>query len=282
MIQRVQSGQRLRVPARDYNAFAAAAEDFERRRLQQQTEPPSRREVIYVRNDSGADRGRFDVLGLDVPVILPEDNPDHFAVQIALSGVLPAAAHVGGSWAVLLEPLAEGAIGRACLAGACVARVKRNAATDRYCDVAAGNVRLQSSATGPAQVLWIEPVTLGTDAWAILRIGAGGGGSDSPIRLVRVKKTGGAGGSAYTAPSWTYAIYHHTPPTGVAWDDAENQLDAGPLQPELNHRSPGEWSAAADGSLARAALVTEGDTPTWHLLDCAEAPYVEFCNLGGE
>ena len=67
-LSKVQSGDPLVVPAQAYNAFIDAAKDFHQRtaNLGQQATPGYRSAgIVLVKNESGEDRARFDVLGLE-------------------------------------------------------------------------------------------------------------------------------------------------------------------------------------------------------------------------
>jgi len=180
--RKVQRGDPLAIPAAAYNAFLDVALDHRRR--QQTTRRQDQREfrqtgIALVRNDSGADRERFDVLGLAGPIIRPTDNADEFQNRVAFKGVVPTADH-GGSFAVLLEPLAPGAVGRACLDGVCAARVEMADETHGFAEAAEGVAdRLRSIASGTARLLWVQPVAERDDpavAWTILRVGDAPGG----------------------------------------------------------------------------------------------------------
>jgi hypothetical protein len=64
-LRKVQSGDPLRIPAATFNTFIDAARDFQQRTRQMgQKDRPSARHsgIIHVRNDSGTDRSRFEVL----------------------------------------------------------------------------------------------------------------------------------------------------------------------------------------------------------------------------
>ena len=75
-LQKVKPGDPLVIPAPTFNTFVDAANDFLARRQDQfQGSRPAARhsKIVLVRNDSGADRARFDVLGIDAPVFGPAD-----------------------------------------------------------------------------------------------------------------------------------------------------------------------------------------------------------------
>ena len=74
-LNKVRSGDPLVIPAPAYNAFIDAAQDFRARtaNLGQQATPVSRSSgIVMVKNESGTDRARFDVLGLGEPLFLPD------------------------------------------------------------------------------------------------------------------------------------------------------------------------------------------------------------------
>ena len=88
-LKKVQPGDPLAIPAATFNTFIDAVRDFQARTrgLAQGATPAVRRAaIVLIRNDSGYDRGRFDVLGIDSPIITPTDNEDAFKNQVAFSG----------------------------------------------------------------------------------------------------------------------------------------------------------------------------------------------------
>ena len=172
-LKKVQTGDPLRIPARAYNAFVDAARDLQGR--QQEIGGATRREfrqtgIVLVKNSSGADRDRFDVLGVDGVIFTPTDNLDEFKNQVVLKGITPAEDDHLGRFVVLLEPLADGEIGRACVDGVCPARIDVQDADDRFADVKdADAASLLGGAFGAASILWKED---GTGVkWAVVRIG---------------------------------------------------------------------------------------------------------------
>jgi hypothetical protein len=182
---KVQSGEKLRIPAAAYNAFIDTALDLRRRQQtsQQDSTPQARQTgIILVRNDSGADRGRFDVLGVSGVVITPTDNPDAFKSKIALIGASPAEAQHAGRFVVLLEPIAASKIGQACASGVTIARVDVVDTEHQFADVSDGSAaQLKSAEGGAGAILWKES---GTGVkWAVVRIGAGGGAEAEPIGM---------------------------------------------------------------------------------------------------
>ncbi len=171
-LKKVQSGDPLVIPAATYNTFIDAAQDYRQRtrRLGRQSTPDHRSaDIVLVRNDSGADRDRFDVLGVDSAIVTPTGNLDAFKDRVALAGVTPLASQHTGRFVVLLEPLAASEIGRACASG--VVQVRLNVQDDGtdYADVADGDATcLTTDPAGSATILWRETGT-GT-VWAVVRL----------------------------------------------------------------------------------------------------------------
>jgi hypothetical protein len=177
MLKKVRSGDPLVIPAATFNTFIDAAQDFQDR--QRSTSGDWRQErrqadMVLVRNESGADRGRFDVLGIAGPIIGRADNEDEFKQRVALHGVVPTESH-RAQFVVLLEPLASSAIGLACIAGVCPVRVEMINEAHRCAEVKPDDAsKLKSSVVGSAQLLWVEPAGERADptiAWAVARLG---------------------------------------------------------------------------------------------------------------
>lgn len=159
-MQKVKRGDPLVIPAGTFNTFVDAARDFQQRqRSAQRTTQRDQLDtgIILIRNESGADRGRFDVLGIAGPIIEPVDNAEEFKQRVALKGVVPSSPHAG-KFAILLEPATNQTIVRACLDGVCVVRVRMVDEAHTSADVAIGvTSRLESGDSGTARLLWVEP-----------------------------------------------------------------------------------------------------------------------------
>ena len=83
-LKKTQAGQTLEIPAEAYNAFIDAVRDVRGRRhdvAQDANEPFRQSGIVKVRNKSGADRDRFDVLMIDDPIIGPTDNLQQYKNQ---------------------------------------------------------------------------------------------------------------------------------------------------------------------------------------------------------
>ena len=279
-LSKVRSGAPLEIPAATFNTFIDAARDYRaRQNVRSVDSVPGRQQadVILVRNDSGAARSRFDVLGLSAPLINPvnaEAADGEWAAQVALSGVTPTADYVG-RFGVLLEPVADGALGRTVIAGAAWARVRMVSEDHVYADVDAGQAaQLCSSAVGTGRLLWVQPVGQRDDpeiALAVVRLGGGGG---STLEVVQVENVAGAGGGPGVAATYTYDIWRMEQDI-----DTDDPLNATPLTPQLQQRTLGlAYTAAARGSLALAFQNPAADG-AWTLLRVNElVTEVEECD----
>jgi hypothetical protein len=168
--KKVQPGQRLHIPAAAYNAFvdAAQAHRSQQHNVQQ---PPGESlplpGMIKVRNLTGQGCDRYNILSVGSPIIAPSQNLQQFKNQLAFNAVEPYAPISNFRYAILAEPLADEAIGRATLAGPSVVRIEVISSTHQYANPVAGQVGyLRSDQTGLFRILWKES---GTDLkWAVV------------------------------------------------------------------------------------------------------------------
>ncbi len=190
--RRVRPGQKLEVPAAAYNAFLDAARRERGRMLDTGRDRDADGRtygVIKVRNASGGDVPRFGVLALSSPVISPAyPNLSEFQAQVAIDGETPDGP--ARPFAVLLEPLADGAIGRAVVAGIVPVRLGSGPANLPYAVPEAGNVgTLRPAAAGPARIVWTD------GEWALVHLGV-----DEPFLRVRLTEPLEPTGSAAAEP----------------------------------------------------------------------------------
>jgi hypothetical protein len=204
VLKKVQRGQPLVIPASTFNAFVDAAQDFQRRKLSQQSTGQSTSrdaDMVLVKNTSGADRARFEILGINTPVITPTDNLEEFRNRVVLSGVVPTAANHWGKFVILAEPIRNGLLGLGWLSGVCPVKVDIVNANHWHADIADNSAaNLKSSGGGAAQILWKESGT-GVE-WTVVRLGRW-----SPtVFPVNLTQTGGSQGTTTTPASWTYSV----------------------------------------------------------------------------
>lgn len=181
--------------------------------------------VILVRNDTGAARNRFEIVGLGAPIFTPTDNESEFVNGWALKGALPDVGVHDGKFGILLEPCLASGFAH-CLIdglGLCKLEVPNAATTVGTADIDDGDATHLIAGSG-AQVLWHEPGAAGpSDKWAIVRLGAGA------VQLARARLTADLawGGSAT-------AVFRSGPPGSVVdgtatitvYDDLLNSGDS--------------------------------------------------------
>jgi hypothetical protein len=170
-LRRAVSGRQQRIPTEAYNAFVEAAAAERAGRFDRGTafgDDVRQAGVIKVRNDTDDPRARGEILALGAPLVLPSADLREFQRQVAMGGDLPDS--TTGKFAVLIDPIAPGRIGRAVASGIAFALVEADGDTD-FADSESGNAVLQSAAAG-AQVLWREDGS--GQKWAVVRLPVSG------------------------------------------------------------------------------------------------------------
>ena len=175
--RRVLPGERVTLPAAAWNAFIDAANYVRSRRHNTESEAVDefrQTGIVRVRNNTGFAQPRFAVLALSEPIIGPAANLQEFKSKPSFEGHTPYAPIAAGRFAVLLEPLAAGAIGRGIVAGVTPVQVTVDPAhLYDYAEMEPGNTQsLRNVPHGSARVLWVEPVG-STRRWAIVRLDGG-------------------------------------------------------------------------------------------------------------
>ena len=127
-------------------------------------------DIVHIKNTTSAARDRFNVLGVDSPLITPTQNEDAFKNRVVLMGSMPDKAKHFGRLAILYEPIRAGEIGQAWLSGICPAKVNVIQAGHQFADLIDSDATaLRSGHAGSAQILWHEGQGYGK--WAIVRLG---------------------------------------------------------------------------------------------------------------
>lgn len=176
-LKKVHPGDPLRIPAVTFNTLIDVARDHQANRQNATRQPgavlPPPGVILTIRNDSGADRNRFEVLGLDDPVFPPEDNTADFSRGPIMSAVIPYDPTHLAAFAVLLEPISDGAVGRAIVQGAAYVQVKiADADVATWADIADGQTgHLVAGTTGSAKIVWRASSGTGT-VWCVCLLGA--------------------------------------------------------------------------------------------------------------
>ena len=166
----VKAGDRLEIRAPVWNKMLDAARDRQAQQHSTGRNPGSdfRGVPILMKNNSGADRSQYEILGISGIVFAATD--DGFKQRVVLTGVTPAMGSHEGKFAVLAEPIGDGDIGPAVVDGVTICQVNITDADHEYADIADGDAaKLVSAKSGPVQIIWIESGT-GTK-WAVVRIG---------------------------------------------------------------------------------------------------------------
>ena len=137
LFDHVRAGEALRIRAPAWNAMLDVAADH-RAAPSLSAEPKARRSeggIVPVKNTSGADRERFDILGVDAPIFTPADSLDAFKDQVALKGVTPTLGDHESRFVVLLEPVKAGGIGLAGVQGVFPVKVDVQDEDHEFADV---------------------------------------------------------------------------------------------------------------------------------------------------
>lgn len=131
--------------------------------------------VATIKNSSGADRERGHILGIDGLAIPFAQNPRQVYSVPIVEGVTPATADHLNRFAVLLDRVDAGKLGKAAFRGACWARVDVTDVDHEFATLDDGNAdNLISAADGLAKLLATEKAgsaePLG-EQWAIVQFG---------------------------------------------------------------------------------------------------------------
>lgn len=138
---------------------------------------PSGREtgqtIRRIRNDSGEDRARGDVLGIDGFLYEPADSLNQFFREPTYIGSVPERPKHEGKFCILIEPCASGKIARAIFAG--LAQVRLSASEgDKFADIIDGDAtQLGAKVDGSTRI--VATATSGDLATVVIG-GAGEGG----------------------------------------------------------------------------------------------------------
>ena len=199
-MEKVRSGEAVNIRASTWNAFVDAANwvrEAKQNTLGAGVGSGIGGGIVPMKNMEDAAYPRFSALVITGVAVSPSANEDEFvSCPPVFEGQRMTSEREGMPYAVLLEPIEAGEIGRAMLLGLTPAKVIINSADDKYAVPKAGSDSgaLESSATGVARILW-KAGGSGTQ-WCVLQLGgAGGGGSDERVAMCKV--TGGSAQSGY-------------------------------------------------------------------------------------
>jgi len=180
-MEKVRSGQPVVITAATWNSFIDAA-NFAKDQRQNQFGKGLRSGVgsgiVLIKNAESELRDRFTALVLNDIAVPPSANEDEFtSCPPVFIGQKMTDEREGNPYAILLEPIAAGQIGRAMVFGIVPAKVTISDADDQYAvptpSSSAG--ALQSDSTGVARIVWKAGGT--GSQWCLLQLGGAGGGS---------------------------------------------------------------------------------------------------------
>jgi hypothetical protein len=127
--------------------------------------------IVQVKNTSGADRDRFNVLGIDAVFPTPTNNLNAFKAGPVIEAITPATASHLSKFVILLAPAKDDAIVPAAIAGVAVVQIDILETTDPFCDVKDGDpTQLESNAVGGSTILWPNPPSSTGTQWCVVRI----------------------------------------------------------------------------------------------------------------
>ncbi len=171
--KRVTQGSPARFTARWFNRTCDVLEDFDRsqQNVDSSNTPTEREGLILVRNDSGVDVDRYQVLGIADVIFDPDVDLAAFQNEWAISGAKPTTADYTGYFVVTWQPIKNGEIGRAFIFGIVTCKVNIVTEGDQFADVSDNDVTKLKSDTfsGSAQILY--PATGTGTVQAIVRLG---------------------------------------------------------------------------------------------------------------
>lgn len=186
--KKARPGDRLSIPATTWNKLVDVAKAADQDRLSalvRSLMSNADRDIIKIKNNSGADVDRFAVLGLSGPLFLPTDNETAFKNREALEAVKPDILVHKGKFVICLEPIADGAYGRAQVSGIAITKVKI-VNDGSFAEIEDKETKLAiDGEKGSAAVLWKE-TSSGDDVWAIVKLSGQDCSSGCPESLACV------------------------------------------------------------------------------------------------
>ena len=220
--------------------------------------------VVQIKNNSGADRDRFDVLGIDVPIFTPTDNLDVFKTRLGLIGVSPTLADHLGKFVVLLRPVAQGTIGPALVSGIvpCKVYVNITSAVPAWADIEASTMNhLVAKSSGTARVLWRASGS--GEQWGLVQLSTG-----PIIRRIELKTdlTPPANPEQTGENSSTADAYD------LQWDGSNYAIDTtggafAVYDFQRRFRAKGRDTVASGKTGARGDVIWRGDRKKWEIQD---------------
>lgn len=199
-MRKVRSGESITIKASTWNAFIDAAnftQSTKQNRLGGSLKSGIGAGIVLLKNCESQTYDRFSALVLTGICITPETNEDEFiSCAPVFEGNKMTEDREDRPYAVLLEPIAAGEIGRAMLLGITPAKIKVNDSEDSYAVPLVGSStgEMESSQTGVARILW-KGSGSGTQ-WCLLQLGGAGAGSGGE-KAMMCRVSGGTATAGY-------------------------------------------------------------------------------------
>jgi hypothetical protein len=171
--KKVNAGEPVNIAAEAQNAWTDAAMAFRRNKRQYGSGglvAAPHEGLILIKNESGAAVQKCGVLGISGVLINDSQNLAEFLNNWTLTGTAPDNPGHLGKFAITLEPIPAGAIGRAFVFGTCPVQISINDPSDRWADIVDGDTtQLTSGSTGGVQILYAGEADDDGLSWAIVR-----------------------------------------------------------------------------------------------------------------
>jgi hypothetical protein len=166
-VRRFVSGQRIKkLPTTELNEAINAARDREFFGTRGGVASAGGQFVVDITNDTGDDVDQWAAVGFDDASIDPADNEQSFRGGIAFDGIVPTHADHLERFGVFLEPVNDGQVGRALLAGWLNLKVDVVNVEHRYVRPKDGTAALETCGAGGGRILWPRPFTATGEQWA--------------------------------------------------------------------------------------------------------------------
>ena len=171
--EKVQIGQKFRMPARTFNSFVDAAK-YVSNQTHRGARPGAnnRDEIILLRNKTDSNLPACSIVGIGEPIATPTTNLVAFLSGTAFDGVAPTLASHLGKFVILDRAMAPDGIDEVGIHGNYQVKVQINSGEEWYpcADIDDNSTsHLILRPYGAAQVLWKETGT--GEKWATVRLG---------------------------------------------------------------------------------------------------------------
>lgn len=199
-MNKVQTGDPIQIKAATWNSFIDAAEYVKNLQSDQRGGPLSNGNysgVVLLKNGESTLFPRFSAMAITDVLIRPDVNEPEFTGKCpAFLGRKVTNAYEEYPYAVLLEPVDAGKIGRALLLGIVPAKVSILDPEHKFAEPMVGNASgaMQSAENGVARIIWKGGNS--GNQWCLLQLGgAGSGGGDDKVVMCQVAR--GSLGAGY-------------------------------------------------------------------------------------